>query len=314
MAYLHPIEATTDKINEISISDGNLIFDILGKKIHFDSHYGERIEITSIEFFDTETELLNSTGIPNKLFIAKDSNAIYYYDGDWKSIKINSGEQTVTKFYLSETGSDDNSGITEDAPMQTLIGLMKKYPNNNIFNITISGNIPASDEGTITIKDKTFYIIGTDNTSDILNDTLIFAHCFISFSSVTVKQLFGYDDTSCVAKNCNVKNNVYFADNSTLTAYSSTTINGNVEALNNSILTIRDSSITGSLSSSYGAVITMNNSTYNGTYTINGGRIYIDSAVDVSTQETIDSSSSTIDVLDSEPSDAPVGYMYIVST
>lgn len=318
MSFLHPIEATTTRINDIPVSNGNCIFDITKKKIFYDTHTGERIEISGFEFFDTETALLASIGIEDRIYIAKDTKAMYCYENSsWKLLQGGSGgNSSISTFYLSETGDDNNSGTSQDSPMKTIKGLFEKYPSNTIFNITISGNIPASDvdvTGNLTIQNKIIYIYGTNKDTDKINDKFLFINCFVYLSNIACSQIAAQYGASVTLKSCDIINDVLFYFN-TQASLDNCNIHGNLTTSNNCDILIDTSIIEGNITSQLGTNAFLKNSIYGGELKNNDGRIYIDSTVDMNLEDIISSHASTIDILDAEPTDPKVGYMYIVNT
>lgn len=315
MSFLNIIEAVTERLSEIDTNPGNLIFDIVSKRILFDNHTGTRITISDIEFIDTEVALLASAGIENKLYIAKDTSGIFYYsNGAWKTINASSSEtQAITKVYVSESGSDTNSGLTLDECMKTLAGVFSKYSNVSNIQIYISGSINTEDTTTnILIANKTISISGDSKDTDIINQRISFSNCAVTLDRVTIPAI-NITRSNLIASNCIVNGDIQIQQNS-LAYITDCTTQGSATATENSFISIANTAITGDLTSNTGSCITLNQSTYSGKYTATSGRIYLDNKLEVSTQEAIQASASKIDVLDEEPTDPPIGYMYIVST
>lgn len=108
--YFSPIEAVPNRLSDISISNGNFIIDIVNGKLFYDTYDKKRINLSAITFFDTAQELLATTGIKDKLYIAKDTGVIYYWINSWVPITV-SGSSSGG----SGSGSGSESGDSSDS-------------------------------------------------------------------------------------------------------------------------------------------------------------------------------------------------------
>ena len=266
VTYLHPIEAVTDRLSEIGIKDGNIIFDIVSKKILFDSVNGVRTEFNSVKLIDTESELLSSTGIPNNIYVARDTNAIYTYDnGSWISLTISSKKLTENTFYISaESGDDNNNGLSIDSPMTSVNSVLNKYANSSVYIINVIGNV---SEGTISITNKKCVtLIGSDSTPVTLTSTNVsIENSSFKIQNITISSDVVINNSRGTIKTSTISG-ILLSSNSTI-LLSELSSSSNIVCNDNSMITIRDSNIE-SLVLSNGSIVSVDSNTTLNNYTI----------------------------------------------
>ncbi len=170
MAFFAPIEAVSSRLNEIPISNGNFIVNITDGQLLYDAYNNKRISISSISFIDTEAELLSSTGVKNRLYIAKNTGKIYYWVGSWCSVRINTQSGLNAIYYIAENGSEDNDGLDADHPAKTLSQIINTYQSQPDMIIMISGNI---SDTIINISNKnSIAIIGDSSDSSCITGNI----------------------------------------------------------------------------------------------------------------------------------------------
>ena len=78
-------------LNNTAIKNGSLNFTVDTKELYVDID-DTRLEISSVEFYNTEEEITSITTPGNKLYVAKDTNRIMTYsNGSWIYVSSSSG-------------------------------------------------------------------------------------------------------------------------------------------------------------------------------------------------------------------------------
>ncbi len=308
MAYIAPVEAVTNRLSEVDIASGNLIFDVEREKILYDSSSNKRIDLSSVVVFNTEKELLTSEGIIEKVYLAKDTGSLFYWDGRiWLPIKVASNAVIYDTFYVSPNGSDDNDGLTADMPAKTIYNILNSKATN-LSNLTIYILPGTYNEGNLNISNKKYVKIYSEATNtaemptinavlNISNSNFIIDDVKIGKINVTesIGQInkayintttVGDPDSAILVENSLVNINACtFMDNSIA-----------ITANRNSVCAVTAISGTGNVVGFYvnnGSVVTLYDHidiTTGELYTLNnGGRIHlINDPTDITTKEYID--------------------------
>lgn len=192
MPHITPNEAINNRLSEIEIKSGNLIFNIDNESLLYDTSSNKRINLSSVIPIKSEKELTQLTGVPEKLFLAKDTGALYYWIGNrWYAIKIASDATIYDTFYVSESGSDDNDGVTANTPAKTINNILNKKANNlDRVNICILGG--TFNENKIQVNGKSLINIYSEatnmDTMPVINSEISISNSNFRISSL---KLFG---------------------------------------------------------------------------------------------------------------------------
>lgn len=185
MAHLKPIEVVNNRFSEVELKSGNLIFNTDLQKILYDSSSNVRLDMSSVVVCETEKEIIESTGIPGKIYVAKDNSSLFYYENyKWFAVKIASNAVIYDTFYVSASiGSDENNGLSADLPVKTIRNILEdKGKNLSVLNICIIDGEFA--EGDLYIDNKTYINIYSAGMSET---AMPYIKSIISINNCTFK-------------------------------------------------------------------------------------------------------------------------------
>jgi hypothetical protein len=74
-------------------------------------------------------------------------------------------QSTVSSYYVSATGSDNNNGRSEDVPFKTLAKAMESAGKGSVKRITVLGTLNRASEGS---RGDSIFSIGHTGTKEIL--------------------------------------------------------------------------------------------------------------------------------------------------
>lgn len=264
--HITPVEAITSRLNQIPIKHGNLIFDSVGQTIYYDSLNLDRIEMSSIIFATKEEDIKdkNIDGIDNKIFLCRDTGAVYYYFQHEFHPILATKLAEYTQFYVSPDGNKDNDGLTKDTPLPYINNVFEKYPDasditiylsaGHFSNIEIKGigylKLIGASSGTeidyINIDSSSFYMTNISSTDITLQNTKgIISKCFVdandSFGIKTNNSNIYIEYTQVI----NSSKALVIDQNSYCTAFDVTGENNNIgyTVVNGSILNVFGSRI-----------------------------------------------------------------------
>ena len=218
MAYFSPIEAHREKLKNIKINNGNFIVDVGEHQLLYDTKDNKRITISSLEFVDSEQDLLKTQGIPGKLYIIKSTGAVYFWVGEWNSISQAGDLGGNPNLVVDPNGSEDNDGTDPDKPAKTLSQLIDRYGPTKDITIHITGPITEVKDVNIDSKNN-ITIIGDDDTAtitgniNITNSTFHLINLRIN-GTLIVKDSIGTIDKCDITRINNSNTSVSMKENS----------------------------------------------------------------------------------------------------
>lgn len=264
MAYWSPIEANHNKIEDIKKSNGNFIIDVDENQVLYDTKDNRRIIISNLEFVDSEADLMKITGVPNKIYIIKNTGAAYFWiGGGWNSVSEagNITGDSDTVLTVSPDGDEDSDGTDPNSPAKTISQLIKRYGNARDITIHVIGTI--NEPHGFYVDGKNINIYGDGSTS-IINiqgnpASMRFFNSTFHLSNLVINGTFEADTSTGSITNCDI-DTIHSENSIVYTSYSSF---GRFYGLGNGINTISEihsntkySDII--INAAYGSIISVN--------------------------------------------------------
>lgn len=136
MAQMKLVYTTSSRLDQIAITDGQIIFLSDENQICLDMR-GKRLTYKAIKTFNTDAQRLNSIPIEKTFYFVFETNVMWqYFNGEWK--QITASDLTPILFYPKETNFP-NTG-KENRLYYTDTGIYNWKESDQDYNLIANAN------------------------------------------------------------------------------------------------------------------------------------------------------------------------------